>query len=86
MKKTVLTVFLFCFFIVGLQAQNIVKGIVVDGDSEKPLHEVTVTLSKSNIYSIKTNKNGAFTLKNLSNGSYILQLNLKGYEIQNFPI
>ena len=86
MKKTVLTVFLFCFFIVGLQAQNIVKGIVVDGDSEKPLNEVSVTLSKSNIYSIKTNKIGAFTLKNLSNGSYILQLNLKGYEIQNFPI
>ena len=55
MKLTVLTVFIVCFSILGLSAQNSVKGIVVDGNSEKPLKAVLFTMSNNNAYAIKTN-------------------------------
>ena len=86
MKQTVLTVLMFCFFITGLHAQNTVKGIVVDGDSEKPLKDVSLTVSNNIAYTVKTNQNGVFIVEKLSNGSYILQIKLKGYEVQNFPV
>lgn len=86
MKLTVLTVFIVCFSILGLSAQNSVKGIVVDGNSEKPLKAVSITISNNNAYAVKTNQNGVFILEKLSNGSFIVQIKLKGYEVQNFPI
>ena len=86
MKQTVLTVFMCFFLFLGANAQNIVKGIVLDGDSEKPLNDVSVTVSSNSTYQVKTNENGVFTLQKLSNGSYILQVKLKGYETQNFPV
>lgn len=69
----------------GLFAQNVVKGIVVDSDSKKPLQNVSVSIKNTNI-SQKTNALGAFTLSNISNGSYIVEIKFGGYETQNFPV
>ena len=84
MKKTILMVFLSMLYF-GVSAQNIVKGIVVDSDSEKPIKHVQVGL-KSTQNLVKTSISGEFILKNIANGTYILQLKLEGYESQNFPI
>lgn len=86
MKQTVLTVFMCFFLFLGINAQNAVKGIVLDGDSEKPLKDVSITVSSNSTYQVKTNENGVFALQKLSNGSYILQIKLEGYETQNFPV
>lgn len=85
MKKNITTLLLTlcCFF--GMYAQNSIKGIVVDGNDEKPIKGVTVIIKGTDI-SVLTNDNGAFIIENLSNGSFVLELSYKGYETQNFPV
>ncbi len=73
------------FLAIGINAQNIVKGIVTDSDSEKPLQGVLVTVL-STTSSQTTGIDGVFNLKNVPNGNYIVELKLVGYETQNFPI
>ena len=70
----------------GIHAQNIVKGIVVDYNSEKPLKNVSVTIKNNSTQLLKTNDLGVFILKKLGNGNTILELNLPGYETQNFQL
>jgi hypothetical protein len=84
MKRTILMVF-FAFLCYGITAQNIVKGVVVDSESEKPIEHVEVRL-KSKLIGTKTTFNGLFILKNSTNGKYILELKFQGYETQNFSI
>lgn len=84
MKRTIQMVF-FAFLCYGISAQNIVKGVIVDFDSEKPIEHVEVRLKPESIF-VKTTRNGKFIIKNISNGTYTLELKLKGYETQNFPI
>ena len=69
----------------GAVAQNIVKGIVLDNDSEKPLQNVSVSIKALNITQ-STDMNGVFALKNLTNGKHIVEIRIEGYETQNFPI
>ncbi|WP_159946401.1 carboxypeptidase-like regulatory domain-containing protein [Polaribacter septentrionalilitoris] len=85
MKKIGLSIFMFFFLFLGVKAQNIVKGIVSDGDSDNPLQNVTVSVKKTSVSQV-TGIDGVFLLKNLSNGSYIVEIKLKGYETQNFPV
>ncbi|QNM85448.1 TonB-dependent receptor [Polaribacter pectinis] len=85
MRKIVLSIFMLLFFSIGLQAQNIVKGIVSDSDSENPLRSVSVSVINTSISQI-TGADGVFTLKNLTNGNYIVEIKLAGYETQNFPV
>ena len=68
-----------------MNAQNIVKGIVTDSDSNNPLQGVLVTILTT-ASSQTTAADGAFSLKNVPNGSYIVELKLIGYETQNFPV
>ena len=77
--------FMLMFLITGMQAQNIVKGLVSDGDSENPLQNVLVSV-KSTTVNQTTGADGIFVLKNLSNGNYIVEIKLSGYETQNFPL
>ena len=70
----------------GIHAQNIVKGIVVDYNSEKPLKNVSVRIKYNSTQLLKTNDLGVFILKKLGNGNAILELNLSGYETQNFQL
>jgi hypothetical protein len=85
MRKIVLSIFMMLFLVVVINAQNIVKGIVTDSDSEKPLQGVLVSVINTT-KSQKTKSDGVFTLKNIPNGGYILEIKFLGYETQNFPI
>ncbi len=85
MRKIVFSIFMTLFLFVRFQAQNIVKGIVLDADSELPLQNVTVTLNE-NLFETTTGKEGDFTIKELSNGNYVLKISLAGYKSQKFPL
>ena len=75
--------FLTVIFCPKISAQNIVKGVVVDGNSEKPIAGVTITLVSN---SVKTKTNGSFVLEKLSNGKFVVIIKLRGYETQNFQV
>ena len=66
-------------------SQNIIKGIVVDNNSENLLSNVFVRL-KNTIITTKTDINGFFQIKNISNGSYVLEIKFSGFGTQNFPL
>ncbi len=85
MRKLIMTMFFGIALIFGADAQNIVKGIVKDSNSENPIEGVSVTILTTSVNG-KTDKDGVFTLTNLSNGSYILEVRMTGYETQNFPL
>lgn len=85
MKKLILMQLLFLFFMNTISAQNIVKGIIVDSDSEKPLKGVSLSIANMRI-GLTTDSNGVFMIKNIPNGSYIVEIRFKEYETQNFPI
>jgi hypothetical protein len=85
MKKFILTQLLLLFFLQAIVAQNIIKGITVESESEKPLQNVLIRIVNTNLVE-STAIDGAFTLKNVRNGRCILEVKLVGYETQNFPI
>jgi len=85
MRKIILAMFFSLFLALGINGQNVVKGIVTDSDSENPLQGVLVTILSTASTQI-TSADGVFNLKNVPNGSYIVELKLTGYEIQNFPV
>ena len=85
MRKIVLSIFMLLFLGLGVHAQNIVKGIVLDGDSENPLQGVLVSV-KNTSNTATTGADGVFEIKNLSNGSYIVEIKFDSYETQNFPV
>ena len=85
MKKFILTQLLLLFFLQAIVAQNIIKGIIVESESEKPLQNVLIRIVNTNLVE-STTIDGAFTFKNVRNGRYILEMKLVGYETQNFPI
>ena len=85
MRKNLAVLLLSLFFSFGLIAQNIVKGKVLDSESENPIKDVTISV-KNTQNSVLTNENGIFIIQNLPNGNYTIEIKFKGYEIQNFPI
>lgn len=85
MRKIVFSICVSLFTLFSLQAQNIVKGIVKDNNSEKPLAGVLVNIVNTTS-SQTTGLDGAFSLKAVPNGSYLLEIKLTGYESQNFPL
>ena len=74
------------FLSTGITAQNIVKGIIKDNDSRKPLKNVSVSIKNKTSFMFKTDESGVFNIQKLINGSYVLEIKLSGYEVQNFPI
>lgn len=86
MRKICFSIFMLVFSIITLQAQNIVKGTVLDGDSETPLQNVSIKIKENQLINATTGKNGSFIIKGLSNGNYVIEILLEGYETQNFPI
>lgn len=85
MRKIILSIFMLFFFITGINAQNIVKGIVTDSDSENPLQSVLVSIVNTPTRQT-TDADGVFMIKNIPNGSYIVEIKLVGYETQSFPV
>ncbi|CAM1358855.1 TonB-dependent receptor [Tenacibaculum litoreum] len=85
MRNFTITMLLLFSGLCSLNAQNIVKGIVINGDSENPMQGVSVSVKKANVSS-STDASGAFTLNGLPNGRQIVTVSLNGYETQNFPV
>lgn len=85
MRKIILSIFASLFLAIGINAQNIVKGTVIESGSNNPLQGVLVSLL-NNTSNQATTTDGVFYLKNIPNGSYIVELKLIGYETQSFPI
>ena len=85
MRKIILSIFASLFLAIGINAQNIVKGTVIESGSNNPLQGVLVSLL-NNTSNQATTSDGVFNLKNIPNGSYIVELKLIGYETQSFPI
>lgn len=85
MRKIMLTMFFALLTSVGMLAQNVVKGVVVDSNSENPLQGVSVSI-KSLSKTVTTGVDGSFNLTNISNGNYVVEISFKGYETQNFPV
>ncbi|RLK02890.1 carboxypeptidase-like regulatory domain-containing protein [Tenacibaculum discolor] len=85
MRNFTITMLLLFSGLFGLNAQNIVKGIVINGDSENPMQGVSVSVKEANVTST-TDASGAFTLNGLPNGRQIVTVSLNGYETQNFPV
>jgi hypothetical protein len=85
MKKFITTLLLFFGIILSTAAQNVIKGVVVDSEKNTQLKGVAINVKKNTANTI-TNENGVFILQNLTNGSYVLEISLKGYETQNFPV
>ncbi|MCH3881473.1 MULTISPECIES: carboxypeptidase-like regulatory domain-containing protein [Tenacibaculum] len=81
MRKFMFSVFLGALCL-SATAQNTVKGIILDNNSEKPLQDVLVRINEN---TIKTT-NGIFQLQNLPNGEHLLVITKKGYETQKYPI
>ncbi len=83
MKKFTITKLLILSNLLTINAQNIVKGVVINSDSENPLQGVSVNVRK--VKSI-TNADGTFTLMGLPDGKLVVVVSLKGFETQNFPV
>ena len=49
MKKNLISLLLFFSCVWGIIAQNSIKGVVVDGDSESPIEGVTVAIKNSTV-------------------------------------
>jgi len=49
MRRFVIPILLLLFFTIGINAQNIVKGIIVDSDSEKPLEGVSLSIKNNTL-------------------------------------
>jgi len=85
MKRIISFVFMLLFLFSEMNAQNSIKGIVIDNDSKRPLKDVLIQL-KNTGRATTTKEDGAFLMTNLKNGSFILEVQLLGYETQRFPL
>jgi len=85
MNKTIVLIVLFLLCHTSMYSQNVIRGIIIDNNSEKPLSEVLISI-KNTIFTTKTDLNGAFHIKALSKGNYILEIKFNGFETQNLPL
>lgn len=86
MKKIYYFKFILVILFGNLQAQNIVKGIILDGNSETPLQNVSIQIYENQRINTTTRKDGSFSIEGLPNGNYSLKILLEGYATQNFPL
>ena len=67
------------------QSLNVVKGKVLDADTNKPITGINVLIQGTDVTQ-KTEGDGTFKLQNVPNGEQILELKKVGYEAQYFPL
>ncbi|MFV0249038.1 MAG: carboxypeptidase-like regulatory domain-containing protein [Tenacibaculum sp.] len=65
--------------------QNTVKGVVLSADTEKPLQGVNISLQNTEL-SQTTSSDGSFNLQSFLSGKHFLEISLKDYETQIYPI
>lgn len=84
--KKILKLFILCFAL-SLQAQTgIIKGIVVDKQSEIPLPGATIELlNQEKVIGVVTNENGYFILNTVPLGRQAIRVSFIGYESITLP-
>ena len=86
MKKLVISIlFLWQFFFGFAQNTTGITGKIVDAKTQKPFHNVVVSIQNTN-YTQISNTDGEFTFLGLSPGSQLLQIKSDGYKSQLFSI
>ena len=85
MKKILPTMLVALLYSFSSNAQNIVKGVILDYNSEKPLQGIIVSVKEHNVLQTTSNE-GVFVLKNLPNGKQMVTIKANGYETQNYPV
>ncbi|HFS67477.1 MAG TPA: carboxypeptidase-like regulatory domain-containing protein, partial [Flavobacteriia bacterium] len=85
MKKYFIVTLLGIFSFLAMNAQQTVKGKVLNSDTEKAIANVKVSVQGTDI-EIKTPANGVFILKNVPKGEQIIEIYLNGFERQLFPV
>ncbi|TYP99607.1 outer membrane receptor protein involved in Fe transport [Tenacibaculum adriaticum] len=85
MKQIIISVLFGFFLTLDLPAQNIIKGVVKNSNSEYFMEGVSVSVKETEISQV-TGADGVFVLQNISNGEYIVVLKKNGYETQNYPV
>ncbi|WNW00993.1 TonB-dependent receptor [Tenacibaculum sp. HL-MS23] len=85
MKKITITMLLVLCSLFAINAQNNVKGTVINSNSEEPLKNVLVNVKGINTYN-STNVTGTFLLNNLPEGKQVVIVSLKGFVTQSFPV
>ncbi|HSH52888.1 MAG TPA: carboxypeptidase-like regulatory domain-containing protein, partial [Bacteroidales bacterium] len=78
---TLLIFILPCFSI----AQNILKGVVSDSETSKPLVGANIVIKELN-RGTSTNQQGQFQFEKLNKGDYTLRVSYVGYHDQKFKI
>jgi len=79
-----------CFFCVGFVsfAQNntqVVKGIITDKTSEKPLVGANITVSNGKQFTTTSNNDGLYVLKNIVSGRVTIVVTMVGYKTAIIP-
>jgi len=85
MKKYFIITFLSIFSFLAMNAQQTVKGKVINSDTEKAMANVKVSVQGTDIVN-KTPINGVFVLKNVPKGKQVVEIYINGYERQLFPV
>ncbi|QXP71392.1 carboxypeptidase-like regulatory domain-containing protein [Polaribacter sp. R2A056_3_33] len=85
MKKIVMVTCLLLASFLEVNGQGVVKGIILENNSKKPLKGVLVKI-RNTPKNQTTDLNGSFVFKNFQSRKAILELRLVGYETQNIPI
>jgi hypothetical protein len=87
MKKIVFSLpFVFAvIFSTNAQSLSNVSGLVLDNYSKEPIPEVSISIMGTHISQL-TDSSGNFKILNIPVGEQLIQIQLKGYRSQNFPI
>ena len=78
-----LLVILLLFTAVGIQAQGLVKGRILDRQTDEVMQFVNIRITDSNnkhVGGAMTDVKGSFQIGNLKDGSYTLQVTFVGYK------
>ncbi|MEO9512416.1 MAG: TonB-dependent receptor [Flavobacteriaceae bacterium] len=85
MKTTIMTVFFFCS-ILGYAQTGVIKGIVLDKQSESPLEGATVELLNMQVATgVITDFDGQFTLEDVPIGRQSIRISYIGFESSYVP-
>jgi len=86
MQKHLILIFgLLIGFLSNAQSLNVVKGKVLDADTQNSIENVEVMIQGTDIL-IKTSADGTFELQNVPNGEQIVSLIKTGFESQFYPV
>ena len=91
MKKLFCLTLVLLFCIVSLQGQTYtIKGIILDGQSQKPLFYASVGLlnaqDSTSVTGVSSDEHGRFEISNVKKGDYLFQASYIGYGLYRIPI